>query len=97
MLTRKTDLTGVVRVNRGIPERLKNETLDSKQSSFMRNNDVLAVKYEDRKPVHSLSTRYTAEVIEKTKPFQKKYTSNYSHKFSFIMSTWAQWTVLTNS
>ena len=72
MLTRKTDLTGVVRVNRGIPERLKNEILDSKQSSFMRNNDVLAVKYEDRKPVYSLSTRYTAEVIEKTKPFQKK-------------------------
>ena len=44
MLTRKTDLTGVVRVNRGIPERLKNEILDSKQSSFMRNVDVLAVK-----------------------------------------------------
>ena len=72
LLTRATDLTGVVKASRGVPECLKVQKLKPKQSSFMRNGDILVVKYEDRKPVYSLTTRYTAELVEKTKPFHVK-------------------------
>ena len=72
LLTRATDLTGVVKASRGVPECLKIQKLKPKQSSFMRNGDILVVKYEDRKPVYSLTTRYTAELVEKSKPFHGK-------------------------
>ena len=57
LLEKNTDLTGVVRANRGVPEMLRDENLDKKKSSFARNGDILVCKYEDRKTVHNITTR----------------------------------------
>ena len=57
LLAKKTDLTGVVRANRGVPEMLRNENLAKKNSSFPRNGNILVCKYEDRKTVHNITTR----------------------------------------
>ena len=60
-----TQLTGTINKARGIPSRLKDLNLQKKSSAFMRKEDLLACKYEDRKTVYSLSTRYPARLETK--------------------------------
>ena len=57
---RKTQMTGIVRADRGIPHDLKKKDfhLPHKSSAFMRRKNVLAVRFEDRKTFYSLTTRY---------------------------------------
>ena len=71
LLEMNTDLTGTINPHRGVPVPLREEALKRRNSAFMRSGDVLVCKYEDKKSVYSLTTRYQAEVVEKTKKFFK--------------------------
>ena len=64
LLTEKTDLTGIVKPNRGPPQLIKSQKLDKKGSSFIRRGDVLITKYEDRKTIYALTTRYVFECFK---------------------------------
>ena len=41
--------------------------LRKKMTAFMRKDDILACKFEDRKTVYSLSTRYVAKLVPKSR------------------------------
>ena len=69
LLTMDTDITGTVNPLRGPPPALREIPLRKKGSAFMRCGDVLVCKYEDRKSVYSLTTRYSADVVDKTKKY----------------------------
>ena len=69
LLTKDTTLTGVVRADRGPPKKLKDEKLIRHTSSFARKGNVLAVKYQDKKEVNVITTRYTAGLVEKSKKY----------------------------
>ena len=77
LLTKDTTLTGVVRADRGPPQKLKEEQLNRHQSSFARKGNVLAVKYQDKKEVNVLTTRYTAGLVEKSKRYFDTTTTFY--------------------
>ena len=64
LLTENTDLTGIVKPNRGPPQFLKAEKLAKKGSSFIRRGDVMITKYEDRKTIYALTTRYVFECFK---------------------------------
>ena len=66
---RLTDITGIMLAKRGVPAQMVKEHLNKKMSTFMRKGDILICKYEDCKTVYSLTTRYLAETMEKTKRF----------------------------
>ena len=66
---KKTTLTGTLRADRGAPAKLRNERLQSSQSAFVRKGNVLISKYEDKKSVYSLSTRYHAMTLGHTQYF----------------------------
>ena len=80
LLDRRTDITGTINTSRGIPAALKDMNLNKKQSAFMRSGDILCCKYEDRKSVYSMTTRYTARIVEKTK---KYYSGQTFYKLPF--------------
>ena len=58
LLSKGTTLTGVIRADRGVPQHLKDDPLENKKSSFMRKGRILMCKFQDKKPVYSISTRY---------------------------------------
>ena len=64
LLTENTDLTGIVKPNRGPPQFLKAEKLAKKGSSFIRRGDVMITKYEDRKTIYAITTRYVFECFK---------------------------------
>ena len=74
LLTRDTMLTGVVRSGRGPPKRLMEEKLEKHQSAFARKNNTLIVKYQDKKEVTVLTTKYKADMVEKSKSFMGTQT-----------------------
>ena len=65
----RTYLTGTIDKHRGIPKRLQEEKVAKKSSAFMRKGDILACKFEDRKPVYSLTTRYPARIVAKERGY----------------------------
>jgi len=67
LLTRETLLTGTVRVNRGIPSLVQQERLNTGQTVFARKDNVLVVKYQDKREVHLVTTEHTAGLDEKTR------------------------------
>ena len=77
LLKKDTTMTGVVRADRGPPKKLKDEKLIRHQSSFARKGNVLAVKYQDKKEVNVITTRYTAGLVEKSKTYFDTTTTFY--------------------
>jgi Transposase IS4/DDE_Tnp_1-like zinc-ribbon len=67
LLTRDTMLTGTVRVNRGIPTVIQQEKLKPGQTMFARKDNLLAVKYMDKREVHLISSQHTAGFQERTR------------------------------
>ena len=47
LLTKKTDISGTMNPYRGAPKFFRDETIELKQSHFIRNGDVMITKYED--------------------------------------------------
>ena len=80
LLERNTDITGTINPSRGIPALLKDMDLNKKQSAFMRSDDILCCKYEDRKSVYSMTTRYQARIVEKTRVY---YSGQTFYKLPF--------------
>ena len=58
LLYKGTTMTGIIRPDRGVPAMLKVHRLEQKSSAFMRKGRVLMCKYQDKKEVYSISTRY---------------------------------------
>ena len=67
--TRNTMLTGVVRAGRGPPKSIINAKLERQQSVFARKGNTLVVKYHDKREVTVLTTKYKADMVEKTKTY----------------------------
>lgn len=65
--TRQTLLTGVVRDGRGPPKEIQEEKLEKHQSVFARKDNTLVVKWQDKREVTVLTTKYEAGVVEKSK------------------------------
>ena len=58
LLTQKTHLSGIVKANRGPPQIIKDQKLTKKESRFIRRGDIMITKYEDRKTIYAITTRY---------------------------------------
>ena len=58
--TRNTTITGTINVQRGVPDQLVASHLAKHQTAYMRKDNNLFVKYEDKKSVYILTTRYMA-------------------------------------
>lgn len=69
LLTRKTLITGVVRAGRGPPKEVMDQPLSKRQSCFARKGNTLVVKYQDRKQVTVLTTKYEANMVEITRTY----------------------------
>lgn len=68
LFSRKTYMRGTVRSNRGIPSSLKSLPLQVHDTAYFRkDNQVLAVKYVDKKEIFLLSTVDKAGEIEKSR------------------------------
>ncbi|XP_066958913.1 piggyBac transposable element-derived protein 4-like [Macrobrachium rosenbergii] len=67
--TRDTLLTGVVRSGRGPPRSIMNERLERHQSVFARKGNVVLVKWQDKKEVAVISTKYEGGMVERTKTY----------------------------
>ena len=67
LLQRNTNITGTINPLRGVPAALQNVDLNKKQSAFVHSGDILACKY-------SLTTRYQARIVEKTKVYYSGQT-----------------------
>ena len=72
-------MTGTVRANRGIPSILKNLRLQVHDSTYVRKDDqVLAVKYVDKKEIFLLSTVDKAGEVEKSRHLRGGAVLQYS-------------------
>lgn len=76
--TRKTMMTGVVRSGRGPPKKIISEKLERHQSVFARKGNTLLVKYQDKKEVTVLTTKYKADMVEKNKTYFGNTTVFYN-------------------
>ena len=59
----KTMITGTIKANRGIPAVLCEEAVPEDRASFMRRDEEVVCKFQDRKSVHAYSTRYGAGMV----------------------------------
>lgn len=75
---RKTMLTGVVRYGRGPPREVKEMVLEKHQTVFARKDNVLIVKWVDKKDIVVLTTKYNAGLVERTKTFFGNRTVFYN-------------------
>ena len=66
---RSTTLTGVVRSGRGPPKEISQLPLQKHQSIFARKNNVLIVRWEDKKDITVMTTKYNAGMVEKAKEY----------------------------
>ena len=64
-----TYFTGTINPLRGVPVFLRNETLGKKLSSFARKGCMLVCKYVDRKTLYSITSKFSARVIPRTKKY----------------------------
>ena len=62
-------LTGVIRQGRGPPKAVQQEQLEKNQALFARKGNTLLVKWQDKREICLLSTKYEANVVEKTKTY----------------------------
>ena len=62
-------MTATIRPNRGLPKELQSEKLARHQFAFVRKNNTLVTKFEDKATVHLMSTKYTAGTVEKDKTY----------------------------
>ena len=67
LLHRDTLVTGTCRKDRGIPPLLQQQRLNQGQSVFARKDNLLAVKYQDKREVHLISTEHNAGFQERTR------------------------------
>ena len=67
LLTRHTMLTRTIRVNRGLQALVQQQCLTKGQSFFARKDALLALKYQNKREVHLLSTEHTAGFNEQTR------------------------------
>lgn len=63
LLDHNTLSLGTIRVNRGVPSELVNHPMTPISSKFARKNDVLLVKFADKRTVYSCSSLHTADVV----------------------------------
>ena len=66
LLSKNTLTTGTIRPNRGVPQIMTSQRLQASQAVFGRNDDILIVKYNDRKLVHLITSKYEAGYVEHT-------------------------------
>ena len=64
LLTVNTTLTGTIKKNRGVPQKLKKMELERDQSAFMRKGDHLICKYQDKGEVHCLTFWFSADLVD---------------------------------
>ena len=62
-----TLVTGTIRANRGLPKELISEKLSKGKMAFVRKNNVLIVKWEDKKTVNVITTKYAAGTVDEEK------------------------------
>lgn len=65
LLTRDTLLTGTIRPDRGVPDIVRDAPLHRHQTAFARKENLMALKYLDKRDVYLLSSEYTAELTER--------------------------------
>lgn len=65
LLTKNTYVTGTIRPGRGVPKELKEISLDPSQTCFIRKDDVLILRYKDKRDVFLLTSKHTAGFIER--------------------------------
>jgi len=63
LLDHNTLSLGTIRVNRGVPSELVNHPMTPISSKFARKNDVLLVKFADKRTVYLCSSLHTADVV----------------------------------
>ena len=64
LLERGTVTTGTLRVDRGVPTIMKQQKVKPSQAVFARKGDVLLVKYNDRKLVLVITSKFQAGYVE---------------------------------
>ena len=69
LLAKDTTLTGTIRADRGPPQVMKDDNLTKGQAVFARKDDVLILKYHDKKVLHLLSTKCVAGYDEHCKKY----------------------------
>ena len=69
LLQKSIRVCGTIRVNRGLPKNMIEETKKLKKGevTFRRNLDILLVSHKDKRVVNMISTLHTAEVVETIK------------------------------
>ncbi|CAH1959610.1 unnamed protein product [Acanthoscelides obtectus] len=65
LLTRNTYVSDTIRTNRGVPSELTQLQLKKGQSCFIRKGDVLIVRYKDKKDVYVITSKLTADFVQK--------------------------------
>ena len=65
--TRNTGMRGTIRENRGVPSELRRITQQPISSKYMRKDDILVVKFTDKKHVYFISSIEEAGEISKTR------------------------------
>ncbi len=74
---RKTAIRGTIRVSRGVPQELREKTLRNFQCAYMRKNELLCIKFSDKKDVYLLSTADNAGEIERQRTFRGGHKQSY--------------------
>lgn len=64
---RNTTITGVVRSGRGPPREISQLPLEKHQAIFARKGNVLIVRWEDKKDITVLTTKYKADMVERVR------------------------------
>ena len=69
LLTQDTLMTGTLRTHRGVPGEVANEKLNRYESVFVRKDSTLIVKWQDKREVYVITTKYASEFVEKDKTY----------------------------
>lgn len=75
--SRKTAIRGTIRPNRGIPLKLRSKVLSKYQAAYIRNGEVLAVKFFDKKEIYVITTADSAGETEKTRILKDQQEVSY--------------------
>lgn len=79
LLTKNTYVTGTIRANRGVPKELTGIPLNPFQTCFVRKDDVLVLRFKDKRDVYLLTTKLTAGFIEKNR-YQRSVSGYVSYQ-----------------
>ena len=77
LTTRKTGLRGTIRANRGVPAELKGKNMNPISSAFIRHDNMLIVRFCDKRDVYLISTVDKAGTLEKERFLPGGNVSNY--------------------